>query len=282
MLRRQVNFAINTAFMKNNIVIAGLLIVTGLLSSCGNSTKNNSNYIKVGVVSGPEYVIAQTAQRIAKEKFGLEVELVQFNDYIMPNTALYQKDIDVNVFQTRPFLEEQSKQRGYNFAVIGNTFVYPIAAYSRKIKTLEELKDGSTIVVPNDATNEGRALLLLEKAGLIKLKPGRGYAPRLIDIEKNSRHFNIIELEAPQLPRALDDNNVALAIINNSFAVKAGLFLSNGVYVEDKDSPYVNLIVARAENKDAEKVRKFVQAYQSDEVAETAEREFKGGAIRGW
>ncbi|KAA6330500.1 D-methionine-binding lipoprotein MetQ [termite gut metagenome] len=267
---------------KNRYFIAGLLILTGLLSSCGNSVKNNPNYIKVGVVSGPEYIVAQTAQRVAKEKFGLEVELVRFNDYIMPNTALYQKDIDVNVFQTRPFLEEQSKQRGYDFAIVGNTFVYPMAAYSRKIKTLEELKAGSTIVVPNDATNEGRALLLLEKAGLIKLKPGRGYAPRLIDIEANPRNFNIIELEAPQLPRALDDNNVALAVINNSFAVKAGLFLSDGIYVEDKDSPYVNLIVARTENKDEEKVKKFAQAYQSEEVAETARHEFKEGAIRGW
>ncbi|KAA6351151.1 D-methionine-binding lipoprotein MetQ [termite gut metagenome] len=259
-----------------------LVATTALLLSCGNSVKNNANYIKVGVASGPEYVIAQIAQKVAKEKFNLEVELIAFNDYIMPNTALHQKDIDVNVFQTRPFLEEQSKQRGYDFAVVGNTFVYPMAVYSNKIKTLDELEDGSAIVIPNDAANGGRALLLLEKAGLIKLKQGCGYTPRLVDIEENARRFYLVELEAPQLPRVLDDNDVTIAVINNNFAAKAGLFLYNSVYAEDKDSPYVNLIVARTENKDEEKVRKFVQAYQSEEVAEAAYHEFKGGAIQGW
>jgi D-methionine transport system substrate-binding protein len=253
-----------------------------LFLSCGGSRGNRPDYIRVGVESGPEYIVAQAAQKVAGEKFGLEVELVQFNDYIMPNTALHQKDIDVNVFQTRPFLEEQSGQRGYQFAIVGNTFVYPMAVYSRKIKTLDELADGSTVVIPNDATNEGRSLLLLEKAGLIKLKPGRGYAPRLVDITENPRRLDILELEAPQLPRALDDGNVSLAVINNSFAVKAGLFLSDGVFAEDKESPYVNLIVARQDNKDEEKVRKFVQAYQSEEVLQTAVREFKEGAIKGW
>jgi D-methionine transport system substrate-binding protein len=260
-----------------------LLITLMSLSSCGNSTKNNPNRIKVGVESGPEYVVAQTAQRVAKEKFGLEVELVQFNDYIMPNTALFEKDIDVNVFQTRPFLEEQSRQRGYdNFVIVGNTFVYPMAAYSKKITSLDELADGSVVVIPNDATNEGRSLLLLEKAGLIRLAPGRGYAPRLIDITDNPRHLKILELEAPQLPRSLDDGKVQLAVINNNFAVKAGLFLRDGIIVEDRDSPYVNLIVARTDNKDEDKVRRFIRAYQSEEVLSTAKREFNEGAIQGW
>jgi D-methionine transport system substrate-binding protein len=268
--------------MKNTILITSLLILSGFIfSGCGGS-RNNPDHIKVGVESGPEYIIAQTAQRVAKEKFGLEVELIQFNDYIMPNTALFQKDIDVNVFQTRPFLEEQSRQRGYDFVIVGNTFVYPIAAYSKKIKTLDELKDGSTIVVPNDAVNEGRSLLLLEKAGLIKLKSGVGYTPRLVDIETNPRKFRILELEAPQLPRALDDAKVDIAVINNNFAAKAGLFLSNGIIVEDKDSPYVNLIVARQDNQNEAKVKKFIQAYQSEEVLSTAKTEFHEGAIQGW
>lgn len=253
-----------------------------LLFSCGGARRHDPNHIKVGVASGPEYVVAQAAQRVAKEQLGLEVELVQFNDYIMPNTALFQKDIDANVFQTRPFLEEQSQRRGYRFVVVGNTFVYPMAAYSKKIKALSELKDGSTVVIPNDATNEGRALLLLEKAGLLKLKPGTGYTPRLVDIEENSRGLKILELEAPQLPRALDDNRVDLAVINNNFAAKAGLFLSDGIIVEDKDSPYVNLIVAREDNYEDEKVKKFVQAYQSEEALLTAKREFHEGAIQGW
>jgi D-methionine transport system substrate-binding protein len=257
------------------------IALVALLWGCAGRS-NDPRHIYVGVVAGPEYEVAQRAQKVALEKYGLEVELIAFNDYIMPNTALYQKDIDVNVFQTRPFLEEQSSQRGYRFAVVGNTFVYPMAGYSKKIKSVSELKDGATVVVPNDATNEGRALLLLEKNGLIKLTPGRGYAPRLIDITENPLHLRILELEAPQLPRALDDSHVDLAVINNSFAVKAGLFLRDGVVVEDKSSPYVNLIVAREENKDEEKVRQFVLSYQSEEVAATAKKVFMEGAIPGW
>jgi D-methionine transport system substrate-binding protein len=266
--------------MKTNISL--LLVSACLWLSCSNSSKNQPNHLRVGVESGPEYVIAQEAQRVAKEKYGIEVELIQFNDYIMPNTALFQKDIDVNVFQTRPFLEEQSKQRGYQFAIVGNTFVYPIAAYSRKIKTLAELKDGSTVLIPNDITNEGRSLLLLQKAGLIKLKPGVGYTGRTTDITENPRHLNILTLEGPQLPRALDDEQVSLTVINNNFAAKVGLKLRDGVIVEDKDSPYVNLIVAREDNKNAENVKKFIRAYQSEEVAAIAKKEFKDGAIQGW
>ncbi|MDR1920111.1 MAG: MetQ/NlpA family lipoprotein [Tannerellaceae bacterium] len=250
-------------------------------SACRNAANNNPHYIKVGVEAGPEFIVAEAAQKVAKEKYGLTVELVAFNDYIMPNTALAQGDIDLNVFQTRPFLEEQSTQRGYHFAIVGETFIFPMAAYSRKIKTKDELAEGSTLVIPNDATNEGRALLLLENAGLLKLKPGRGYAPRLIDIAENPLKLNILELEAPQLPRALDDKQVSLAVINNNFAVKANLFLQDGVIVEDKDSPYVNLIVAREDNSQEEKVKQFVASYQSEEVWAVAEKEFPGGVVRG-
>lgn len=156
-------------------IINGFIIVSALimlLTSCGGKKNNDPNYIKVGVASGPEYVIAEAAKKVAKEKYGLDVELVQFNDYIMPNTALDQGDIDANVFQTKPFLDEQIARRGYKFAIVGNTFIYPMAAYSKKIKSLDELKDGSTVVIPNDAANNSRALLLLQKVGLLKLKEG--------------------------------------------------------------------------------------------------------------
>lgn len=258
------------------ISIFALLIV-----ACGNRKNNDPNYIKVGVATGPEYVIAEAAKKVAKEKYGLEVELVQFNDYIMPNTSLEQGDIDVNVFQTKAFLDEQISRRGYQFTIVGNTFIYPMAAYSKKIKSLDELKDGSTIVIPNDFANSGRALLLLQEVGLIKLKEGVT-APRLLDITENPRNLEILELEAPQLPRVLDDAKVSLSIINNNFAGQAGLLLKDAVFAEDKDSPYVNLIVAREENKDEEKVKKFVQAYQSDEVEKVAIEVFKGGAVKGW
>jgi D-methionine transport system substrate-binding protein len=260
-------------------VAAGLLAL--LLRSCGNPGRSDPNYIKVGVATGPEYVIAETARKVAKEKYGLTVELVQFNDYIMPNTSLHQGDIDANVFQTKPFLDEQVARRGYKFAVAGHTFIYPMAAYSAKIKSVDELRDGSVVVIPNDVANSSRALLLLQKAGLLKLKEGVT-APRVVDITENPRKLQILELEAPQLPRVLDDAKVSLSVINNNFAGQAGLLLKDGVFAEDKDSPYVNLIVTRQENKEDERVKKFVRAYQSDEVDRVAERVFKGGAVKGW
>lgn len=267
-----------------NFIVA-LFTVIGLgLVSCGtNEANTDPNYIKVGVQAGLEYRVAQAAQKVAKEKYDLTVELVQFNDYVMPNEALNQRDIDVNAFQTVPFLEVQSKQRGYTFAVVGKTFVYPLAGYSKKIKSLDELQNGSTIIIPNDAPNGGRALLLLAKTGLITLNDNVGLLPTLNDIKENKHNLKFLELEAPQLPRALDDKNVTIAIINNTFATGIGLTAErDGIFVEDSDSPYVNIIVSREDNKDADKVKRFVKAYQSDEVAKAAHDEFRGSAVVGW
>lgn len=253
-----------------------------LVTSCHNDKKNDPNHIKVGVISGPEYVVAQTAQKVAKEKYGLDVELVQFNDYVLPNSALNDGDIDVNAYQTNPFLDDVRKNKGYKLAVVGNTFVYPLAGYSKKIKSLTELKDGAGVAIPNDPANRARALILLQKQGLIKLKDSTNLFSQVTDIVENPKHLNIIDLEGPQLPRTLDDPKVEISIINNTFAAKAGFLLKDGLFVEDKESPYVNIIVSREENKDAENVKKFVKAYQSDEVAATADKEFKGGAVKGW
>lgn len=267
-------------------IISGLVLFTCMAAfiSCGNGgQKRTANHIKVGVEAGPEYSVAQVAQKVAKDKYGLEVELVQFNDYVMPNEALHQKDIDVNVFQNKPFLDVQARQRGYHFAILGNTFVYPLAGYSRKIKSIGELTDGSTIIIPNDPTNSGRALLLLQSAGLVKLKDSVGLLPTLNDVIDNPKHLRILELEAPQLPRALDDQKVSIAIINNTFAGPAGLVAKrDGLFVENKKSPYVNIIVSREDNKQQPEVLSFVKSYQSPEVAAAAEVAFKGGAVKGW
>jgi D-methionine transport system substrate-binding protein len=271
--------------MRFNVLTTIIILFIGcVIASCGKKSADKStNSIKVGVSAGPEYNVAVVAQKVAKEKYGLDVELVTFNDYVVPNEALSNGDIDVNAFQHKPYLDEQSRQRGYKLAVVGKTFLYPIAAYSRKIKSADELQSGSTIVIPNDPTNGGRALLLLEKNGIVRLKDGVGLLPRVIDIVDNPKQLKILELEAPQLPRVLDDENVSIAVINNTFSAAAGLIPSrDALFVEDKDSPYVNLIVSREDNKTAEKVLNFVKAYQSPEVASAAEQEFKGGAIKGW
>ncbi|EHQ28913.1 methionine ABC transporter substrate-binding lipoprotein MetQ [Mucilaginibacter paludis] len=269
--------------MKNLSLITIAVLYLGL-SACGRKNQaNNTNHIKVGVESGPEYTVAQAAQKVAKEKYGLDVELVQFNDYVMPNEALRQGDIDLNVFQNKPYLDVQAKQRGYKFAILGNTFVYPLAGYSRKIKSISGLQDGSTIIIPNDPTNSGRSLLLLQKAGLLKLRDNVGLLPTVNDIVANPKSLKILELEAPQLPRALDDQKVTIAIINNTFAGPAGLVAKrDGLFVEDEKSPYVNIIVSREDNRNQDNVKKIVKSYQSPEVAAVAEVAFKGGAVKGW
>lgn len=260
------------------IAFIALIVFAG----CGRKA-HDPHHIKVGVESGPEFGMAQAAQKVAKDKYGLDVELVAFNDYVMPNEALQQGDIDINVFQNKPFLDVQAKQRGYHFAILGNTFVYPLAGYSRKIKKIDALADGATVIIPNDPTNSGRALLLLQTAGLLKLREGVGLLPTVNDIVSNPKQLKILELEAPQLPRALDDQTVSIAIINNTFASAAGLVARrDGLFVEDQKSPYVNIIVTREENKDQDNLRKFVQSYQSAEVEQAALTAFKGGAIRGW
>lgn len=273
--------------MKLNLtILARLTVIAGsaLLLGCkGNTKTNDPNHLIVGVEAGPEYNIGLVAQKVAREKYNLEVELVQFNDYVMPNEALNQGDIEVNAYQNKPYLDVQAKQRGYKFAIVGNTFVYPIAGYSRKIKHLDELKDGSTIIIPNDPTNSGRSLLLLQKSGLLKLKDNVGLLPTVNDITANPKRLKILEMEAPQLPRAIDDDQVTIAIINNTFATPAGLIAArDGLFVEDKESPYVNAIVSREENKNETKVKNFVKAYQSPEVEKAALKEFKGGAVKGW
>ncbi|WP_295211907.1 methionine ABC transporter substrate-binding lipoprotein MetQ [uncultured Chryseobacterium sp.] len=269
--------------MKKIKILSFVTVVLFLLTSCNSSKKDNPNLIRVGITSGPEQEIAEAAKKVAKEKYNLDVELVSFNDYVVPNEALNNGDIDANAFQHVPYLTEQSKQRSYKLAVVGNTFVYPIVAYSKKIRNISELQNGSTVVIPNDPTNGGRSLLLLQKNGLLKLKDGIGLLPKVTDIAENPKQLKILEIEAPQLPRVLDDKEVVIAIINNNFAAQAGLDAEKqGIFREDKYSPYMNVIVSREDNKTSEKVKNFVKAYESDEVARKAEEIFKGGAVKGW
>ncbi len=258
------------------IVSAAILGIA--LTGCG---EKKDNHLKVGAIAGAETQVAEEAAKIAKEKFGLEVEIVQFSDFATPNVALNDGSIDVNAFQHKPYLDSQIKDRGFKLVAVGNTFVYPIAGYSKKIKNISELKEGSQIAVPNDPTNLGRSLLLLQKQGLLKLKDGSGLTATVLDIVENPKKVKIVELEAAQLPRALED--VDLAIINTVYASQVNLQPTrDGLFVEDKDSPYVNLIVARENNQNDEKVKNFVKSYQDEAVFKKATELFNGGVVKGW
>ena len=238
--------------------------------------------IKVGVMAGPEQAVAEVASQVAKDKYNLNVELVEFNDYALPNTAVSKGELDANAMQHKPYLDKDSQEKGLdNLAIVGNTFVYPLAGYSTKIKKLSELKDGAIIAVPNDPSNLARALILLEKQGLIKLKDRNNLFSTTIDIIENPKNLVIKEVDASVAARAMDD--VDIAVVNNNYAGQVGLTASeNGVFVEDKESPYVNIIVARTDNKDSAAIQNFVKAYQTDEVEAEAKKQFKDGVVKGW
>ncbi|TLV20674.1 MetQ/NlpA family lipoprotein [Klebsiella indica] len=251
-----------------------------LLSAC---SPDEDNKIKVAINTGPDEAIWKVVEHVAKEKYNLNVEVISFNDYVLPNEALNNKDVDVNAFQTLPYLDAQSKERGYKFAIVGKTFVFPIAAYSKKIKNISELPDGATITLSNEATTLGRSLLLLQAQGLIKLKEGVGYLPTTLDIINNPKQLKIVEVDTPQLTRTLDDPNVALSIINTNFSAQAGLSAArDGLFMEGPDSPYVNAIVSRQDNKDSKKVQELKNAFQTQDVADKAAEVYKGDAIKGW
>lgn len=259
------------------------------LTACDQTAKETTSAapaatvkpLRVGVIAGAEEQVAEVAAKVAKEQYNLDVELVSFSDYVTPNVALSDGSLDLNAFQHQPYLDKQIADRSYELVAVGKTFVYPIAAYSKVIKSLDELKEGAKVAVPNDPTNLGRSLLLLEQHGLIEVDDAAGLEATPLNITANPKQLKIIELEAPQLPRSLDD--VAFAIINTTYASQLDLLPErDGLFVEDKDSPYTNLLVARKDNQDDERVKTFVKAYQSDEVYEAAKELFKGGVVKGW
>lgn len=270
-----------------------LLTVTALasvfaLTACKEDKKAETaapqaaQTITVGVMSGPEHQVAEIAAKVAKEKYNLDVKFVEFNDYALPNTAVSKGDLDINAMQHKPYLDSDSKANNLtNLVIVGNTFVYPLAGYSKTIKKLDELKNDAKVAVPNDPSNQGRALILLEKQGLIKLKDNTNLNATPLDIVENPKNLQITPVDTAVAARALDD--VDLAVVNNTYAGQVGLNAAeHGVFVEDKDSPYVNIIVARQDNKDSEAVKNFVKAYQTEEVYQEAVKHFKDGVVKGW
>jgi len=263
------------------VIFSALIATSALfLSAC---SPDEDNKVKVAINTGPDEAIWQVVQKVAKDKYNLDLDVISFNDYVLPNEALRNKDVDANAFQSLPYLEDQTKERGYKFAVVSKTFIFPIAAYSHKIKNINELQDGATVTISNEATTLGRSLLLLQAQGLIKLKDDVGYLPTTLDITANPKNLKLVEVDTPQLTRTLDDPNVSLSIINTNFSAQAGLSaVRDGLFMEDKASPYVNALVAREDNKDSEKVQKLKEAFQSQQVADKAQEVYKGDAIKAW
>lgn len=267
--------------MRKLISISLVALTIGLIGCSHKRSERPDNVVFVGTIAGPETKLMDVAQKVALEKFGLKVKVITFTDYSIPNQALEDGDIDANAFQHYPFLLSQIRSHGYSFAAVGDTFLYPMGLYSKTIAHLSDLKPGSKIVIPNDPSNESRALLLLQKAGLIKLKPGATINATIESVESNPNHYNLVALDAAQLPRVLRD--VALAAINTNYAAPAGLSpAKNALFVEQTDSPYVNLIVARAADKNEKKIKELVEAYQSAPVVAEAQKLFGDAAVPGF
>ncbi|KAA0582281.1 MetQ/NlpA family ABC transporter substrate-binding protein [Azospirillum sp. B21] len=233
--------------------------------------------IKVGVTAGPHAQILEAVKPIAA-KDGLDIQILEFTDYVIPNQALAGGDLDANSFQHQPYLDNQVKDRGFDLVSVGKTVVYPIGIYSKKVKSLEELPAGAKFAIPNDPTNGGRVLLLLQAKGLIKLKDGGNLKASPIDIVENPKKLEIVELDAAQLPRSLDD--VTAAAINTNFALEAGIDpVKDAIAREDADSPYANVIVVRKADKDKPWVAKLVKSYNSPEVKEFILTKFKNAVV---
>ncbi len=246
------------------------------LLACG---KQDPNTLLIGTISGPETELVDVAQKVALERYGLTVKIIEFSDYNLPNEALMDGTLDANIYQHLPYLQAASKAHGYDFEVIGKTFIYPTGLYSAKIKSLQTLPDHALIALPNDPSNEARALLLLQKTGLITLKNKQALTIR--DIANNRKNLRFKELDAAQLPRLLAD--VDAAVINTTFAIPAGLKPSrDALFLEDKNSPYANLIVVRRDSDKKPQLELLVKALNSKEVRDRAQALFGDAAIVAW
>ena len=281
--------------MKNKTFLAAMTLSASLfLAACGNaasdsasdsSTANTDEPVKVtlgvvGEVNEPwDYVIEEL-----KEKENIEVELVKFTDYTTPNNALAEGEIDLSSFQTEIFMDNYNRDHGTELTTIGYTVMAPLGLYSEKITSINELKDGDTIAIPNDVSNEGRALILLQTAGLIKLDTAAGLVPTTEDVVENRLNLQFQTLESNQTARALQD--VTASVINSGMAVDAGFIPSeDAIFLEpvtEDSKPYYNVIAALAEDINNEVFQTIVAYYQSEGTAKVIEESSKGSQFPVW
>ncbi len=279
--------------MKKWILAVLTLSLVALLAACGNSndTKTSTDNaasgdgdkaaetvtLKVGASPVPHAVILEHVKpELAKE--GVNLEIVQFSDYILPNTQLAEKSLDANFFQTQSYLDVQNEKNGTDLVSVAAVHIEPFAGYSKKIKSIDELADGATVAIPNDPTNTARALLLLQKQGLIKLKDGADITATERDVTENTKNLKFLPIEAAAIPRQLEE--VDLGMINANYALEAGLSPGkDALFKEDSDVPYANLLVTRQDNKDSDAIKKLIAALNSDDTKKFIEEKYKGEII---
>lgn len=259
---------------------AALIAATGFaLSLSLPAFAQQSQTLRIGVSPGPHAEILEKVKPLAAKK-GLDLKIVEFSDYVVPNQALDAGELEANSFQNQPYLDNQVKDRGFKLVNVGLTVNFPLGIYSAKHKSWAEVPDGATVAIQNDPTNGGRSLLLLQDKGVIKLKDGVGFKPTVADITANPKKLKIIEIEAAQTARSLAD--VAAAAINTNYAVDAKIDPASAILREDPKGPYVNLIAVRAADKDKPWVKALLEAYHSPEIKSFIAERFKGAVLASW
>lgn len=269
---------------KNILVLLSLLLVLSLaLTGCGQKATESAPEgtdvvtLKVGATPVPHSELLNLIKPKLEEQ-GIKLEILEFTDYVTPNMALNDKEIDANFFQHAPYMETFAKERGIGLVSAGKIHVEPLGLYSKKIKSLDALKDGSVITIPNDPTNGGRALILLENKGIIKLKDNTNLEATEKDIAENPKNLVFKPIEAAQLPRTLED--VDASVINTNFALEGNLNPdTDAILMEGSESPYANIVTVRPEDANNENIKKLVEALQSEEVKQFLEEKYKGAIV---
>ncbi|WP_346961611.1 MetQ/NlpA family ABC transporter substrate-binding protein [Clostridium sp.] len=260
-----------------------LILALGVtLVGCGSKGKESSEangedkVIAIGVSPEPHKAIVENAIKPLLEKEGYKVEVVEFSDYVLPNTALAEGEIDANYFQHIPFLEATVKEKSYDLSYTTKVHLEPMGLYSEKIDDISAIKEGVEIAIPNDPSNGARALKLLAKNGVIEIPEGDLVTAK--DITSNPKNVKITELDAEQLPRVLQD--VELAVINTNYALEGGLNpLKDALVIEGGDSPYANIIAVRTKDKENDKIKALTKAATSEEVKKYIEDNYKGAIV---
>lgn len=263
------------------ILIGFTIIFFGIIGSKFFTVTAKADAIKVGIAAGPSEEVMQVVKNVAAKRYGLKIKLVIFNDYVLPNTALENGNLDANIFQHIPYLDAQSKAHGYHLLPIAKTYVYPMGFYSRKISNIADLRPKAIVAIPNDPSNEGRALLLLQKKHLVKLKASVGLFGTPQDVINNPKNLQFKTLDNAQLPRILDD--AELVGLTDDYVKVAGFTAKEAVIHEGADSPYANVVVVRANAKDNPLFKKLVAAVHSPEAEKETLKLFpNGAAIPAW
>ena len=236
--------------------------------------------VRIGASPGPHAEILEKVKPIAA-KNGLDLKIIEFSDYVVPNQALAAGELEANSFQNQPYLDNQVKDRGFKLVSVGLTVNFPLGIYSSKYKSWAEVPDGATVAIQNDPTNGGRALLVLASKGVLKVKEEAGLKVTPADITENPKNIQIVELDAAQLPRSLDDTDAS--VINTNYATAAGLNpKKDAIAVESEKSPYANIIAVRAQDKDKPWVKTLVESYHSPEVKAFILEKYNGTVIPSW